>query len=148
MDDPDGFGPGRQGRYERGSNRARDSGRFRCAAAELPPKPHWIPKVIHGRPSQPAVLVVEHKGFAARLQALPIPEQNGLADVLHTQPKAPHRAGERPARRETDQVVGERQCGYLVEVVDTPNEPSLHVTPGPEILKMEVTDREDLGHLV
>jgi hypothetical protein len=148
MDDPEGFGPRWQEGYERGPDCVRDSGGFRRASAELPPEPHGIAQVIHGRPSQPAVFVVQDKGFATRLQAVTIPEQNGLADVPHAQPKPPHRAGERPAGRQTDEVVRERQCGGLVEVVDPPNEPSLRVAPSAKILEMEIADRKDLGHLV
>src|SRR5277367_284250 len=52
-------------------------------------------------------------------------------------------AGKDHAGSQTNQINGERLNGSFVKIVDAPNEPAFDITPGAEVLHVQVADGED-----
>lgn len=81
------------------------------------------------------------------LEAFAIAFEQGAADVFAFEGKAAGLDGKVGADGESHQIDGVGHGPGFVEVVDTPDEAALDVTPGAEILDVEIADRKDVRSL-
>src|SRR5215471_14325370 len=97
--------------------------------------------------SEPAMLLSQNKGATAFADSARIALENCLTSSLAGDGEAVILNCQDCAYRQANQVVGIRQGVGFVEVVYSPDESALLVTPSSEIFHVEITNGENLWRL-
>src|ERR1700676_2171438 len=111
----------------------------------LPPEHPRIAQLRLGFATQHRILLRQHEGPAAASQPGSVPVENGRACSPGAQLQRGCGDGEPRRRCQADQVGRVGEWERLVEVIDAPDQPSLAVAPGAEVLGVQVPDREHIG---
>lgn len=127
--------------------------RLLCAARHFPleirqgiqllPEADWIAKLAFCNLAQPTMLFTQDKGAASVLHAVAVPGENGFASFMMLQRQVASFGCKVRADSEPNQIVGVRERIAFVEIVDAPDKPAFGITPGPEILDMQIADCQD-----
>jgi hypothetical protein len=114
-------------------------------AVELLPEPHRIAQLAERDVPQPAVLLGEHEGLTTRRERLLVPSQDRAARRLATDGKVVALRREVGAGRKSDEIVGPGQRKCFVEVVHAPDKAAFLIPPRPEVLHVQISDRQHHG---
>ena len=108
------------------------------------PETNGIAEFTSGDETQPLMLFAKNEGAALFLHAFAVALEHGAADVFAFEGKASGLDGEVGADGQADQIDGVGHRPGFVEIIDAPDEAAFDVTPGAEVLDVEIADREDV----
>ena len=100
-------------------------------------------QLAHGDAPEPAVRLLQHVRLASRLDARTVSLHDRLAGDAPAHRDVVGEDRQVGAGREPHQILRPGEGGRLVEVVDPPDEPSVAVAPGPEVLEVKIAHRRD-----
>jgi hypothetical protein len=88
------------------------------------------------------VALLQHEGIAAGFERLGITFEHGGRHEVLVDGQALPAFGDDGARDRADEIDGVGHCRDLIQVVDAPHEPAFEVAPGPEILDVQIANRQ------
>jgi hypothetical protein len=107
------------------------------------PEANGISKLTCGNCAEPGVLLAKDEGTSLFAQAFTIAAKNGVADIGAFDWKASGLGGEVGADGEAHLIDSVSRGPGFIEVVDSPDEAAFNVSPGPEVLDMEIANGEN-----
>src|SRR5580765_1538546 len=114
-------------------------------AAHVVPVRTLVLQAHDGKIAQPAVALGEHRRAATLAQRLRVALQDGLTGAAAGECQSRFLDRHQGARAEAHQVLRIRQRRGFVEIVHTPDQASLGVAPGGEVLPVQGADAQRAG---